>query len=144
MADITGATATFVLAIASLFPAPIQLQGFAADDVFTTDPQESAEVLMGVDGFLSTGFVFVPVRQMIALQADSPSNDLFDFWHASMVAAKQAFFAQGNVNLPAINRNWTLINGTLTTYPPVPDGKRLLQPRRFGITWESISPAVAL
>src|SRR5438045_2746386 len=87
MSSLTAATAIYQLAIASIFPTPQQLQGFAADDVFSTDPLESAEVVMGVDGFLSGGFVFREVKQKIVLQADSPSVFVFDqWWQQSQVA----------------------------------------------------------
>lgn len=140
--SITGANAAFILTIPSVFPAPQQLQNFAADDVFDTEPLESAEVLMGVDGKMSGGFVFVPVKQVIALQADSPSNSLFDAWWASQQVAKAIFEAQGVVILTDLGTKWVLVNGVLTTYPPIPNVKKLLQPRRFGITWESVSPAI--
>lgn len=142
MGDITGANATYMLSITDLFPAPIQLQGFAADDVFDTDPLESAEVLMGVDGFLSAGFVFVAVKQSVTLQADSNSNLIFDVWWTANQSTRSNFFANGVVLLPAINTQWAMINGALTSYPPTPNVKKLLQPRKYGITWGGISPAV--
>lgn len=141
MASITGANATFLLAISQLFPIPLQLQGFAADDVFSTDPLDSTEVLMGVDGKLSAGFVYVPVKQHIALQADSPSSVIFDGWYLAQQTAQDVYFASGIVQLRSIGTSWVLNNGVLTTYPPLPDVKKLLQPRKFGITWESVSPA---
>ena len=142
MPDITGANATFALSVPDVFPAPIQLQGFAADDVFDVDPIESAEVLIGVDGILSAGFVFSLVRQTIALQADSDSNALFEAWHAANIVARTNFFAQGIVILTAIDTKWVLANGALTSFPPMPNVHRLLQPRRYGVTWQSVSPAI--
>lgn len=143
MASITAANATFLLTIPSVFPVPQQLQGFAADDIFSTDPLESAEILMGVDGKLSAGFVFVPPKQGIFLQADSPSNAIFDAWYAAQQTVKDIFFADGLVQLTSIGTKWALIRGVLSTYPPIPDAGKTLKPRRFGITWESVSPAAA-
>lgn len=142
MGDITGANSIFTLSVGTIFPAPIQLQGYAADDAFNTDPLESAELSMGVDGILSGGFVFVPVRQTIALQADSPSVALFDGWWAQNQTLRQNFKAQGVIILKAIGTKWALVNGSLTSYTPIPSVHKLLQPRRFGITWESVSPAI--
>ena len=142
MGDITGANAVYTISITDLFPAPVQLQGFAADDVFDTDPLESAEVLMGVDGFLSAGFVFVPVKQSVTLQADSPSNLIFDAWWSANQASRSVFYANGFISLTAIKTQWVMINGVLTTYPPTPNVKKLLQPRKYAITWGGISPAV--
>lgn len=154
MGTITGANAVFTLSIAppalaaqvsaTLFAAPVQLQGFAADDAFATEPVASVETLMGVDGFLSAGFVYVPVRQNISLQADSASNDLFDLWWNSMQTTRDVYLAQGIIILTTIQKKYTLTNGSLTTYHPLADVKKLLQPRRYGITWERSSPAPVL
>jgi hypothetical protein len=142
MPDITGANAIFTIAVLSVFPAPIQLQGFSAEDVFDTDPIESAEVVMGVDGVLSTGFVFVPVKQTITLQADSASNAIFDAWWAANQVLKKSLAATGIIILTAVNTKWALINGALTSYQPIPNTHKRLQPRRFGITWQAVSPAI--
>lgn len=142
MGDITGANAVFMISITDLYPAPVQLQGFAADDVFDTDPLESAEVLMGVDGFLSAGFVFVPVKQNITLQADSASNLIFDAWWTANQTSQSVFFANGFIQLQNISTQWAMVNGVLTTYPPTPAVKKLLQPRRYAVTWQGITPSV--
>lgn len=141
MASITGATTIVMLAIPGLFPVPQQLQGFAADDVFSTDSLESAEILMGVDGKMSAGFVFVPVKQNYIIQADSPSIFLFEQWWASQQQIRDLYRAEGIISLPAVGRKYSMNNGRLTTHHPIPDAKKLLQPRRFTITWESSLPA---
>lgn len=141
--SLTGATAVIQLSIAGLFPTPQQLQGFAADDVFDTDAIESAEVLMGVDGIMSAGFVFVPVPQTYTLQADSPSVFIFDQWWAAQQAAEDTFPASGVVYLTAIGAKYNMTNGVLTSWKPTPDVKKLLQPRKFRITWQRIFPTLS-
>ncbi len=126
----------------TVFPVPIQLQGFSADDIFTTNPLESAETLMGVDGILSGGFVFVAVKWEVSFQADSVSNSVFDQWYQSQQAVKDVFQAQGTLWLPSIGTKWALNNGFLTTFHSMPDARKVLQPRRNAITWESVSPAI--
>ena len=98
---------------------------------------------MGVDGVLSAGFVFVAVKQSITLQADSNSNNIFDDWYLAEQVAKDKFRCSGIVLLPSIGKKWTLNNGAMTTWPPMPDAGKVLRPRKFGVTWESVSPAVA-
>ena len=136
---ITSANASFVLSITGLFPAPIVLQGFAADDMFTTDPQKPVEVSMGVDGKLSGGFVKHQIVQKIKLSPDSPSIFYFDAWLAAMNTANDAFSASAIVTMPGNGAKYALINGWLTSYKGVPDAKKLLQPQEFEITWESIT-----
>lgn len=141
MGTISAANATFFLSVNSIFPAPVQLQGFAADDVFDMPALRVGETLMGVDGRLSAGFVFVPAEMGITLQADSPSMFIFDQWYAQEQIARDKFAAQGVVLLTTLGTKWSLTNGFLSLYTPMPDAKRILQPRKFSITWERVSPA---
>lgn len=143
MGSITAANAIYQIIIPGVFDAPQQLQGFAADDIFSTDPLTSTETSMGVDGLLSAGFVNVEVKQGITFQADSASNDVFDNWFAANFAAKDSFPASAVIIIPSIRRKWQMTTGFLTTYPPLPDGGKVLKPRKFGITWQSASRAVA-
>jgi hypothetical protein len=140
MGDITSANAVLALTIPPLFVIPQQLQGFATDDVYNVPAIESVEVLMGVDGVLSAGFVYKQVEQEIMLQADSISNAIFDTWWLQMQATLITYPAAGVISLPNIATKFIQVNGFLTSYSPAPQAKRLLQPRRFRITWNQISP----
>ena len=93
---------------------------------------------MGVDGVLSGGKVFMPIPQSVMLQADSISADLFDEWDAAQTATEDTITASGVIILPGIRRKWTLTTGYLTNFTPLPAVKKLLQPRSFEITWESM------
>jgi ribosomal protein L34 len=140
MGDITAANASLTLAITGLFDVPQVLQGFAADDVYSLDEIENVETYMGVDGVLSGGFVYKAIEQGIMLQADSASNDLFDIWYTQQQSDKATYLAQGLIVLPAIRKKFVQTNGFLVGYKP-PDGKKLLQPRRFRIRWNQVLPA---
>lgn len=139
--SITGATAAYLLSVRGLYDDPQPLQGFAADDVFSTPAIKSVETLMGVDGFLSGGYVFTEIVQTISLQADSDSCDIFDNWWASQQAEEDTFIADAVIRLKALGRKWTMTRGFLTSYAPIPDVKKLLQPRKFEITWNLSSPS---
>jgi hypothetical protein len=139
MASITSANSIYMLAVTGLFTVPQQLQGYDVDDAFATEAIDTAEVKVGVDGILSSGFIFVPSPQTITLQADSSSITLFEAWRAAEVAAKEKYFASGIISLPSLSRKYTLLNGVLTSYVPISDVKKVVQPRKFGITWESIT-----
>lgn len=140
MTSITGANSTFTLSISGLFPTPVQLQGYATDDAFATESLTPSETLMGVDGILSGGFVFVEVKQTISIQADSPSADIFDQWYSAQQQIQDVFTATGLIMLPSLRKKYSMVKGFLTTYPPLPDVKKLLQPRKFGITWQAAQP----
>ena len=87
MATITSANSVLTLAVNGLFPVPQVIQGYAVDDAFEGEAVQQAEILMGVDGVLSAGKVFVPYKMTIHLQADSPSIFLFDAWRNAQDAA---------------------------------------------------------
>lgn len=141
MSSLTGATTVIQLSIANLYDSPLQLQGFAADDVFSNTPIKSVETLMGVDGKMSAGFVYVEVPQSYSMQSDSESIFIFDEWFAAQQAAEDVYFANALIYLRALGVKWTMTRGVLSSYQPVPDIKKLIQPRKFEITWESISPS---
>lgn len=138
--DITSANAAITLSCPGVFSAPQLMQGFAVDDIFSTDPLEIAETMMGVDGRLSGGMVYNPVTQGWSFMAGSPSIPVFDQIYTQGRANEAVYFMQANIKLIAINMKYNLINGLLVTYPPIPDAKKLLQPRKFAIRWESVVP----
>lgn len=139
--SITSANAVLMISIPPLFAIPQQLQGFATDDIYDIPAIKSVEVMMGVDGKLSGGFVFAQVPQSITLQADSASNAVFDTWWNQMQAAKDTYIASGLIKLPGVFTKFSQRVGYLTGYKPAPAGKRVLQPRTYEITWQSIIPA---
>lgn len=140
---LTGANAVISLSAPDVFGAPVQLQGFAADDVFSSEALQSAETLMGVDGVLSAGFVYVPAPQNYMLQGDSLSVDFFETLWAQQQQNATVYRLSGLTTLLPVQKKYTMTNGVLTNYTPISDVKKLIQPRRFTVTWESIQPALA-
>lgn len=137
MSTLTTANSVFALAIASLYPVPQILQGYSTDDAFSTDDVTPAEVMMGVDGKLSGGFVPVPRVQTIMLQADSPSCVIFDDWNAAQESAREIYIANAIITLQGTGQKYALNRGIMTGYSPMPAAKKVLQPRKFVITFES-------
>ena len=140
MASLTAANAVIMLTIPGVFSQPQQLQQFAVDDVADADTLTVAETLMGVDGVLSGGYVFNSVKYTYSLQANSPSCFVFDQWKAAQDAEEDTFNANGILVLRSLGTKWTWTNGFLTEWKPAPDIKKILQPRKFQITWERVSP----
>ena len=136
---ITSANSVFTLVVAGLFPAPVQLKGYASDKAFTTEAVDLAEVQMGVDGRMTAGFVPNPVKQTITLQADSPSKDIFTAIIQAMKTAREVFYISGSISLPSTGESFTLTRGILTNAKQIPDAQKVLQPMDFVITWESVN-----
>lgn len=136
---ITSANSVFALVVAGLFPAPVQLRGYASDKAFTTEAVDLAEVQMGVDGRMTAGFVPNPVKQTITLQADSPSKDIFTAIIQAMKTAREVFYISGSISLPSTGESFALTRGILTNAKQIPDAQKVLQPVDYVITWESVN-----
>ena len=136
---ITSANSVFTIVIPGLFPAPVQLLGYASDKAFTTEAVDLAEVQMGVDGRMTAGYVPNPVKQTITLQADSPSKDIFTAVIQAMKTAREVFYISGSISLPSTGESFTLTRGILTNTKQIPDAQKVLQPMDFVITWESVN-----
>ena len=138
---ITSANAVFSISQPLLFPTPVQLQQFMADDIFDTDAMKTIEHSMGVDGTLSFGFVYVPMMMRVALKANSPSIAVFDTIFTQQQSGSTVYPLSGTVLLPAISKKFSLTNGAMEEYKPLPDAKRMLQGQRFQIVWNQVVPA---
>ncbi len=139
--SLTSATAVYMLTIPGVYAAPQQLQQFAADDIFSTEMLRSVETVMGVDGTLSGGFVYVEVKQKVVLQANSPSIQIFEQWWSAMAIAEDTYKAIGIITLKALGKKWNLTDGFLTGYTPIPDAGKILKPQPYEITWGKMVPA---
>ncbi len=138
--NITSANATILLSIPLLFPAPYQLQQFAADDIFGTDPIQVGEEQMGVDGHLTSGYINMPTKQAYALMADSPANFFFDQVALREKSDQTKYAINGVVLLTSVGTKWTMTRGFLSIWQPIPDAKKVLQSRKHTITWERVVP----
>jgi hypothetical protein len=141
MSTLTSANSVFALAIANLYPVPQLLQGYAVDDAFTFDDISPTETQMGVDGKLSGGFTPQPTIVSIMLQADSPSCQVFDDWQSMQKSNRDVFVATGLITLSGTGQKYTMQRGFLTSYSPAPGSKKILQPRKFVITFQDVNPA---
>lgn len=140
MADITSANAVLILTVPLILPVAQQIQGFAVDEIYDTEDVSPVETMMGLDGTLSGGFVYTEKPMTITLMAGSPSNAFFDAWENGMQAAILAAPASGVLTLTSIGQAYALTNGFLSRYNPIAAARKVLQPRKFRITWQSILP----
>jgi len=139
MSTITAANSVYLLAVGGIFPVPQQLQGYAADAAFAFDAIDPAETVMGVDGNMSAGYVPYMTIQTISIMPDSPSLTMFETWLAAMNTAREVFYANATIILPAIGRKFTLTKGVLTSAKTAPDVKKVLQAIEYKITWNTVS-----
>lgn len=141
MTSLTAANAVITLTIPGVFSTPQQLQQFAVDDVADVDTLVVAQTEMGVDGFLSAGYVFNKVKYVYTLQGNSPSCFMFDQWKLANDSLQDSLPANGGLLLKALGTKWTWTRGFLVEWKPAPDVKKILQPRKFGVEWQTVAPA---
>lgn len=138
---LTSANSIILLTVAGLYSSPQRIQGFSADDISGTDAVSPAQTSMGLDGRLSAGFVPVPVVQNITLQADSLSNDIFENLVEAEKSVREKYVCSGILIVPSVQKKFSMTRGFLTSYPPMPELRNTVQPRRYAFTWERVSPA---
>lgn len=141
MTDITSANSTFTLSVPGLGIPPFNVEGYAADDGFTTEAVDVAETMMGVDGKMSGGYTPVITPLTVALQADSPSISVFETWYALTKSSRRIFVAQATIVIPSVGKSYLFTNGILKNLQQLPDAKKVLQPQKFMIHWELVTAA---
>jgi len=139
MATLTSANSDFILNIPDVFGGPQVLQGYATDDAFGTEDVNPTEAKIGVDGRKSSGFTPYLIKVLVHLQADSPAMAIFDQWNGALQAAQDDLVCSASIMSPSLGVAWTLSNGSLTRFKPIPDAKKIFESRTFEITFESVS-----
>lgn len=120
---------------------PFTVQGYASDDAFATEAVESAIALLGVDGRMSAGWVPRLTKQIVNLQADSPSLALFEAWDGAQTVLRDVLKADGALAYPGLAKGYVLVNGVLTRVTPMPAARRVLEPVVYEITWGAVQAA---
>ena len=138
---LTSANSAFTLQIVNLYPVPQSLQGFATDDAFAVEDVSPVEAMMGVDGRISFGYTPYPTKINITFQGDSDSIDIFDNWISAMLASREVYIANAAISIPGTGKKYVMTKGGLTGGASMPAVKKILQPRKFEITFESCLPA---
>ena len=141
-ATITSANSVFMLAIGGIAPIPQQIQGFASDAAWAFEDINNKEIVMGVDGKMSAGYVFVPKPMKVTIMPNSSSTSLFDLWYSSEETAREVFSADATLVYPAIGKKFTLTYGVLSRTKVAPTVGKTLQPVEYEITWESATASL--
>lgn len=138
MATITSANAKFALAVTGVFPIPQVLQGWSADDAFSSAGINMAETVKGVDGQFHAGFVFDTFKVSFTIMPDSPSILLMDTWATFEKTAKEKFACSGTIVMPSVGRSYILSQGYLKSITPFSDAKKVLQAMKYEIEFGDI------
>lgn len=141
MGTLTSANAVFTLTAAGLYTTPQQIQGFGVDDAFETAEVENAEIVLGVDAVMSVGWLPVLNKLSVTLQANSESMPFFDRVYQTENQNMEKIRLDGVISIPSTGQTFTLIKGYQSKFVPTPPAKKILQPRKFEITFQTIASA---
>lgn len=141
MATITAANSVFMLGVASLFNIPIKMQGYAADDAFSTEEVEMMEKYIGVDGKLSAGYIPYIVPFVFTLSPDSPSCAIMDALIAAEKVAREKFVLNATIILPSTGFIYAFTTGFLDRGSVMPSAGKVLKPRKFSLDFQDLSVA---
>ncbi len=134
---LTTANSAFTLAARGIFPVPFNLEGYSTDDSFAVDDVTPGETQMGVDGNLSAGYVPYATQITFMFQADSPTIDYFDTIIAAQKAQREMVIFDGTGFIQGTQEKMVMTKGFLTSFTPTSTGKKILQPRKFTLTFQN-------
>jgi hypothetical protein len=137
--DITSANSKLRIVVPAYYPGGFDVDDYAADNMFEAAPLKNKEDMMSADGKYHAGYVFNPAEFTINLMPTSNSLSLLDDWTAAERATISAFACNAVLTVPALGKKWTMVNGVLFSLPPLPPGRRVLQPRPAVFHFESIT-----
>lgn len=135
---LTSANSEFVITVPGVFAGPQFIQGYMTDDAFGTEDVSPAEAKIGVDGRKSSGYTPYLVKQLIHIQADSDSIDIFEQWLGALNAVRDDLPGDASIWAPSLGKAWSFTNGTLTRAKVMPDAKKLFEGQSYEITWERV------
>lgn len=138
--SITSASAVFLIVIPGVYPTPTQLQEFAVDEAFDIEEVEAAVVQTGVDGIGVAGWVPRTYKMPIVLLASSTSKQVFADWIDAQDVNNEVIYASATITIPATKTRFSCAQGSLTRFSRMPNVRRVLQPRRYEITWMPPNP----
>lgn len=136
--SITSANSVFMVSVLSLGVTNQRLQGYSADNAFSTADIEVTENQIGVDGLKSAGYLPQLFVQTLDFQANSPSIALFEQIYESMAATKGVFTISGIIQLPDLGKQYNLALGTLQSYQPILNARRVMEAASYTINWGGV------
>ena len=141
MSTITAANSVFMLGAASLYNIPVQMQGYAADDAFSSDEVEFMEKYIGVDGKLSAGFIPYIIMFDFTLSPDSASNIVMDAIIAAEKVTREKLVLNATIMLPSTGFICAFTTGYLDRGSVMPSAGKILKPRKFSLAFQDMTPA---
>ena len=139
--SITSSNSVFQLSAGTLYPQPVLMKQYTADRAFASEDADIAEVAKGVDNNLYYGWVPRLYVQTIMFAPNSPSVGIFENIVLTEDSLMDKIPLAATIVIPALSRKYTFNNGILSRYTPFPSAARVMEPRGFTITWDTVVPS---
>lgn len=136
---LTAANSRIAMTVDTIFPAPVVLQGFQADNVFDMGDISPIMTTMGVDRRLSAGLVAVSQAVSLYFQGDSLSVDVFEQINQQQQANLTPYAIQLLIDCPSIQKSAICTRGFLTNLKAFNSAQRMMGGRTFTMTFERIT-----
>lgn len=135
---LTAANCTIALAVDTIFPVPVLMEGFATDNIFRFSDVTPIQTAMGVDGRLSAGWSAVAVPWAISFMGDSLSVDFFEAVQAQQKANRQPYAFIGTIDAPSLGKSALMRRGFLTSGSVFNNAERMMSGRTFSLLFENV------
>lgn len=140
---ITSANSVITLFAPQYSPLPLIVGGAATDEWVGIDPQAQAEVMKGVDGRMSAGWLPSITQTTIKLQADSDSLA----WMRGLLTAQTAnreilWLTTGTIMIPGVNESYVLSKGVIENGGIIPGIGKVLSPLVYTIKWDRVVSSI--
>ena len=127
---ITSANSILLARVKGVFDNWVKIEGFAADDAFTSGQGGMAETQIGVDGLQSAGWTPYETPFDIALQANSASRSFFKAVVNAQDKAQEVLRFEFSIELPSVKERY-MLSGYLTESASAQSAKKVLQPLKY-------------
>lgn len=135
--DITSANSKLRIVVPALFPAGFDVDDYSVDAMWSSEAVQNAEDAMSADGKYHAGYVYNPVPFIINLMPTSNAAKLLDQWWSAERTAIAKFECNAYLSIPSLDADYQMVNGIIFSWPPVPDGARVLRPRAATFRFEN-------
>lgn len=138
--DITSANVAAVMTVKDLYPAGFKWEAFSADQAFTVESVQLALTRMGVDGGMSAGYTPQPYPITVVFEPWSPTIEFIEHIIKSTQTNKRVYWCELAMDIPALDKSFQLVQGTLTNITPVPAIQDVLQPMTYTWSFAELRP----
>ncbi len=136
--SITSANSAVSLVVPLFYPGGITLEDYSTDSLWDIDSPDLVEVQMSADGNMHAGKIFNPTNLTFTFSAASPTCPLIDNWVNAQNVGVTAFQCSGNIIVPDLGRQYTIVNAVILNWHSAPPGGRVLSPRALVLACENV------